>query len=102
MKMESLLKKVKAKTKFVYKRKGNKSKDDVLVILNMTPMVRLNWEVYVHDKGKWKEIFNSDNKEFWGTGDVYNPDIPSELVDKPSKCYKLKVHLPALSGVVLG
>ncbi len=85
----------------VFKRKGKKEKDDVLVILNVTPVVRNNWEIYVHGKGKWAEIFNSNAKEFWGTGDVFNPDIQSELVDKPSKCYKIKVHLPALGAIVL-
>jgi 1,4-alpha-glucan branching enzyme len=85
----------------VYKRKGKKEKDDVLVILNVTPVVRNDWEIYVHGKGKWTEIFNSDSKEFWGTGDVFNPSIQSKLVDKPSKCYQLKVHLPALGAVVL-
>ncbi len=85
----------------VFKRKGKKEKDDVLVILNVTPVVRNNWEIYVHGKGKWTEIFNSNAKEFWGTGDVFNPDIQSDLVDKPSKCYKIKVHLPALGAIVL-
>jgi len=85
----------------VYKRKGKKSKDDVLVILNLTPVVRHNWEVFVHGKQHWKEIFNSDHKMFWGTGDVSNAVIKSELVDKPSDCYKLTIHLPALSAVVL-
>ena len=85
----------------VYARKGKKPKDDILVILNVTPVVRQNWEVYVHGKGNWKEIFNSDSKEFWGSGDVYNPSIEAELVDKPSKCYKLKLHLPALGAIVL-
>lgn len=85
----------------VYKRKGKKEKDDVLVILNVTPVVRNDWEIFVHGKGKWSEIFNSDSKEFWGTGDVFNPTIQSKLVDKPSKCYQLKVHLPALGAVVL-
>jgi len=85
----------------VYKRKGKKEKDDVIVILNVTPVVRYDWEIYVHGKGKWAEIFNSDSKEFWGTGDVYNPTIQSKLVDKASKCYQLKVHLPALGAVVL-
>ncbi|OYZ02545.1 MAG: 1,4-alpha-glucan branching enzyme [Sphingobacteriia bacterium 28-36-52] len=85
----------------VYKRKGKKEKDDVIVILNVTPVVRHDWEIYVHGKGKWTEIFNSDSKEFWGTGDVFNPSIQSKLVDKPSKCYQLKVHLPALGAVVL-
>lgn len=85
----------------VYKRKGKKPKDDVLVILNVTPVVRNDWEVYVNGKGAWKEIFNSDDKAFWGTGDVYNPEIKSKLVDKATRCYQLKVHLPALGAVVL-
>jgi len=85
----------------VYKRKGNKPKDDVLVILNMTPAIRQNWEVYVHEKSKWQEVFNSNDQAFWGTGDVYNPAIKTELVDKATKCYKLTVNLPALAGIVL-
>jgi 1,4-alpha-glucan branching enzyme len=72
-----------------------------LIILNVTPEVRMDWEIYVHGKGKWQEIFNSDSKEFWGTGDVFNPSINSKLVDKPSQCYQIKVHLPALGAVVL-
>ena len=85
----------------IFKRKGKKPKDDVVVILNMTPVVRNNWEVHVQGKSKWKEIFNSDSEEFWGTGDVFNPEIKSEVTDKESKWYKLKVHLPALSAVVI-
>ena len=85
----------------VYKRKGKKTKDDILVILNVTPVVRHDWEIHVHGKETWTEIFNSDSASFWGTGDVYNPEISSTLVDKASKCYQLKVHLPALGAVVL-
>jgi len=84
-----------------YKRIGRNRKDDILVILNMTTQVRHNWEMYVHDKGDWKEIFNSNNKEFWGTGDVFNPDIKVELVDEPTKAYKLTLNLPALGALVL-
>ena len=85
----------------VYKRKGKNPKDEAVVILNMTPVVRTNWTIYVHNKKNWKEIFNSDHKDFWGTGNVYNPDIPSELVDEATKCYKLQIHLPPLAGVVI-
>ena len=87
----------------VYKRKGLKPKDDVLIVLNTTPIVRNHWEISLQGKYKWKEIFNSDIKEFWGTGDVFNPGvIIGEKVDKKSKWYKIKVHLPALGAVVLG
>lgn len=85
----------------VYMRKGIKPADSVLIILNMTPVVRSNWQVNVYGKAKWTEIFNSDKKEFWGTGDVFNPNIIADLIDEEANCYKLTLHLPALAGIVL-
>ena len=85
----------------VYKRKGLQPKDDLIIILNMTPIVRHDWQVDVWGKEVWEEIFNSDSKEFWGTGDVYNPAIPVTAVDEETKHYRLSVHLPALAGIVL-
>ena len=73
----------------------------MLVILNMNPTVKYDWEVHVYGKSEWKEIFNSDNKEFWGTGDVYNPSIKAEKVNPKDKWYKLKLNLPPLAGIVI-
>ena len=50
----------------VYKRKGQKPEDDVIVILNLTPVVRKDWQITAWGKQKWTEIFNSDSKDFWG------------------------------------
>jgi 1,4-alpha-glucan branching enzyme len=90
----------------VYKRIGENPKDDVLVILNVTPTVKNDWIIHIHGKNKWKEIFNSDSKDFWGTGDVFNPnEIVGDKVnkkDKKDKWYTINVHLPALGAVVLG
>jgi 1,4-alpha-glucan branching enzyme len=85
----------------VYKRKGRVKKDDILVLLNMTPVVRRDWQVLVEGKSAWKELFNSDAKRYWGTGDVFNPEPKTELIDKKKKLYRVTVHLPALSAVVL-
>ena len=85
----------------VYKRKGKNKKDDLLIILNMTPVVRYDWEIHVSGKSYNQEIFNSDNAIYWGTGDVINTEIRWELVDKDQKKYKLTVNLPALSGIIL-
>ena len=90
-----------AESVITFMRKGNNPEDNVLVILNMTPIVRMHWEIWVYGKAEWAEIFNSNAPEFWGTGDVFNPIISSELVDALTDCYKLKVHLPALGAVVL-
>jgi 1,4-alpha-glucan branching enzyme len=85
----------------VYMRKTKNKNNNVLIILNMTPVVHKNWKIHVSGKEKWVEIFNSDDKKYWGTGDVYNPDIPTYLIDKKNKLYEITVHLPALGGVVL-
>ncbi len=84
----------------VFKRKGKNKEDDVLVVLNMTPVVRRDWKLKVAGKQEWKEIFNSDQLAYWGTGDVYNPDVKVKLVDKDAHLYEINIHLPALAGVV--
>ncbi len=84
-----------------YRRKGKDPGQDLLIILNMTPVVRMDWKVYARGKAAWKEIFNSDAKKYWGTGDVYNPDPGVHLVDKKEKLYEINVHLPPLGAIVL-
>lgn len=90
-----------AESVMVFKRKGKKKTDDLLVILNMTPVVRNDWEIYVSGKLYKQEIFNSDKTIYWGTGNVFNPEIRSELVDKGQKKYRVTVNLPALGGIIL-
>ena len=85
----------------VYKRKGKKEEDDLLIILNLTSVVRYDWHVEVWSKLYGKEIFNSDAKKYGGTGTIYNPDIRNEVVDKDQKKYKLIVNLPPLSAIIL-
>jgi 1,4-alpha-glucan branching enzyme len=90
-----------SETVIVYRRKGKKKEDDVLIILNMTPVVRRDWKVYTHGKSAWSEIFNSDSKKYWGSGDVFNPEPTVKLVDKKEDVYEINVHLPALGAIVL-
>ena len=83
-----------------YMRKAHNRKDDILVILNMTPVVRHDWKFRVKGKKDWKEVFNSDSKKYWGTGNVFNPSPKVKLVDKKAGIYEINLHLPALGGVI--
>lgn len=85
----------------VYRRKGNDAEEELLVILNMTPVARLDWKVYAAGKKAWKEIFNSDAKEYHGTGDVFNPEIKTVPVDDKGEWFELNLHLPPLGAVIL-
>jgi 1,4-alpha-glucan branching enzyme len=84
-----------------YRRKGKDPKNDLLIILNLTPVVHQDWKVLVEGKPMWKEIFNSDSTKYWGTGDVFNPNIISRMVDKKGKVFEINVHLPPLGAIVL-
>ena len=85
----------------VFSRKGILPENDLLIILNMTPTVRTDWKIYANGKKDWKEIFNSDQKKYWGTGDVLNPDPSVKLVDKNQNRYEINIHLPPLGAVIL-
>jgi 1,4-alpha-glucan branching enzyme len=90
-----------AESIMVYKRKGKRPHDDLLIILNMTPVVRNDWAIEYTGKEYKAEIFNSDALEFWGTGQIYNPEIRHEWLDRKTKRSRIIVNLPALAGIVL-
>ena len=85
----------------VFRRKGKNPADDVLIVLNVTPEVRNDWKIEVRGKAEWKEIFNSDDKKYWGTGNVFNPEPVIAVKNKKEKIYELTVHLPPLGGIIL-
>ncbi len=84
-----------------FKRKGKKPEDDLLIILNMTPVVRNDWQIEVRGKPYSEEIFNSDSTIYGGTGDVYNPSIKCDMLDKSQQKHLVQVNLPALGGIIL-
>ena len=74
---------------YSYIRKGSSGKNDILVVLNMTPMRRNNYWVGVPNKGKYKLLLNSDEKRFGGNGG----DIPSVINATEGECDNRKYHL---------
>jgi len=85
----------------VYSRIGKKTSDRMIIVMNVTPIVRNDWEIYVYGKKKWKEVFNSNDAAYWGTGNVFNPEIKSTLVDKATNCYRITLNLPPLAAIIL-
>ncbi|HTH32330.1 MAG TPA: 1,4-alpha-glucan branching protein GlgB, partial [Lacibacter sp.] len=85
----------------VYRRKGKKPEDDIVVVFNMTPVVRRDWKLHLQGKKTWTELFNSNDRKFWGTGDVYNPEIDIQVVDGEAGWYELNLHLSPLGAILL-
>lgn len=81
-------------------RKGKEKDNEILVLLNMTPVVRTGWEVHVKGTAPWEEIFNSDHSSYWGSGTISNP-VVAKISNKESQWSVLQVDLPALGAVFL-
>ena len=84
-----------------YRRKAKHSDEDVLVLLNMTPVERRNWVLEVKGKAQWSEIFNSDDALYGGSGHFMNPDVHTTAIDTRKHLYLLQLNLPPLAGVIL-
>lgn len=65
----------------VYLRKSSKKEDTLLVVCNFTPLVYENHKIGVPFRGKYKEIFNSNQKLYGGDGEV-NPRLKQSKKDE--------------------
>ena len=81
-------------------RKGRKS-EDLLVACNFTPVPRMNYRVGVPSKGLWKEVLNSDAKEYGGSGLVNLGEIEATSVPFHGRNYSISLTLPPLGIVFL-
>ncbi len=85
-----------------YVRKGNNEDDTIIVICNFTPVVRQHYRIGLPGAGTWKEILNSDSKDFGGTGLNHNAKLKTEKEPWHGRPQSLVLTLPPLGIVVLG
>ena len=79
-------------------RKGQSAEDTIVVVCNFTPIPRYNYRIGVSQSGPWREIFNSDAKEYGGSG-VGDLSLQTSLTPCHGRPYSLSLALPPL-GVV--
>ena len=81
-------------------RKSKDGKNNILVVLNMTPIQRDDYYVGVPQKGKYHLILNSDEKRFGGNGLEVAPSCTAEEMECDRKPYAIKFNLPAYGAVM--
>jgi 1,4-alpha-glucan branching enzyme len=84
-----------------FKRKGKDPVQDILVVFNMTPVPRHQFPIHIQGKTIWKEIFNSDAKAFWGSGNICNQEVHSISVNGVNHLHEIQLELPPLAAIVL-
>jgi len=84
-----------------YIRKGNKEKDDIIIICNMTPITRENYRIGVPKKGRYQLVFNSDDTKYNGSGFAVKKQYTSEALDWQFRTQSFEVNLPPLGMIAL-
>ena len=81
-------------------RKTDHAKDDVVVVCNFTPVLRDHYRVGVTRSSRIKEIFNSDETRFGGSGQI-NEKIKVEKVGWHGCAQSVQLRIPPLGMVVI-
>ena len=83
-----------------YIRKGIEGQKMQLVVCNFTPMVRENFNIGVIKAGNWREIINTDNKKYGGTGVKNEGVLTANEWGSHHKPFSLTISLPPLATVI--
>ncbi|RCR70487.1 1,4-alpha-glucan branching protein GlgB [Larkinella punicea] len=85
----------------VYARKGTRTKEQVVIVLNMTPIPRTDYRIGVPAAGTWAELFNSDDRAFFGSGLLNSQPLVSEPQEWQGRQASIVLTVPPLGAVVL-
>ena len=82
-----------------YTRKGHDRKNDLFIACNFTPVPRENYHIGVPKSGKFKEIFNSDDEKYGGSG-MLNTTIKASNTPWNGQEKSVRINIPPL-GIVI-
>jgi 1,4-alpha-glucan branching enzyme len=85
----------------IYRRMCKDKTRDIVVIVNVSNQAYFNWEITLKGKSDWKELLNSDDICYWGSGNAMNINIPVEQVDKKKKLYKIKINISSFTTLLI-
>jgi 1,4-alpha-glucan branching enzyme len=78
-------------------RKGSHRDGEILIVCNFTPVPRPDYRVGVPIGGYWKELLNSDAKEYWGSGLGNSGGMQADPIPTHDRNHSLNLLLPPLA-----
>jgi 1,4-alpha-glucan branching enzyme len=83
-----------------FMRKAKNSRNIALVVCNFTPVVHSSYKIGVPSGGFWKEMLNSDGKEYGGSGQGNLGGVEAKPIPFHKREFSISVTLPPLSVLV--
>ena len=88
-------------TTVCFVRRGGNQDDALVVVLNMTPVVRHGYRIGVPEPGPWHEIMNTDHPDYGGSGVRNTAPLETEAGIWHDFPQSLVLTLPPLGGMLL-
>jgi 1,4-alpha-glucan branching enzyme len=80
-------------------RKGRSPGDLIVAVFNFTPTTHFNYRIGVPQSGFWRELLNSDAKEYGGSGQGNLGGLEAAPISLHGRPYSLTFALPPLTAV---
>ncbi len=82
-------------------RVGRSPGDSVVVVLNLTPVVRHGYVVGVPEPGLYRELINTDSEIYGGSNQGNAGEVATQMVPAHGHAQRLQLLLPPLSALFL-
>jgi len=80
-------------------RRGRSRYDVIAVVCNFTPVTHFNYRIGVPRPGLWRELLNSDAREYGGSGQGNLGGVEAAPIPFHGRPYSLTITLPPLATV---
>ena len=84
-----------------FARRAHDERDQVVIACNFTPVPRHDYRLGVHFAGRWREIVNTDAREYGGSGQGNLGMVQTSEAAWHGRPYSLSVTVPPLGAIFL-
>lgn len=84
-----------------YMRMSGDETDDLVFVLNFTPVPRYNYAIGVPEDGPYREIFNTDSARYGGSGIANDSPVRASSLPFHGRPHSIELTLPPLGGIIL-
>jgi 1,4-alpha-glucan branching enzyme len=85
----------------IFNRRSRNDEETLVFIINFTPTVYYDYRIGVPFLGEYKEIFNTDDERYGGSGQIMGEVLFAEKVQFQDQPYSLKIKVPPMATLVL-
>lgn len=84
----------------VFTRKTDKPEETLLFVCNFAPVLHEKYQIGLPFTGRYKEIFNSDAKQFGGSGKGNSRVRAAKKEEYDGRDYSMQITVPPMSMIV--